>query len=99
MIFHKYLSPIPSNKTAIAPTTQHPIAYFPHQTAIAPHHHPKPDRLFPQIKQRSPLITTQNPIAFSLKSNSDRPFTTHNPDRLFPQIKQRSPLSKYVNLS
>ncbi|TYQ26380.1 hypothetical protein PseudUWO311_12705 [Pseudanabaena sp. UWO311] len=34
--------------------TTNPIAYFPQQTAIAPHHH-KPDRLFPQIKQRSPL--------------------------------------------
>ncbi|MEI6064405.1 MAG: hypothetical protein WCQ26_07420 [Pseudanabaena sp. ELA748] len=39
---------------------------------------PTPDRLFPQIKQRSPL-TTQNPIAYLLKSNSDRPFITQHP--------------------
>ena len=42
---------------AIAPHyPQNPSAYFPHQTAIAPHH-PKLDRLFPQIKQRSPFLS------------------------------------------
>ncbi|TYQ29773.1 hypothetical protein [Pseudanabaena sp. UWO310] len=76
--------------------TQHSIAYFPHQTAIASQHHKpdrlnstsnndrpsnsKPDRLFPQIKQRSP-------------------HTTHKTDRLSPKIKQRSPLTTHKTRS
>jgi hypothetical protein len=42
--------------------TQHPIANSPHQTAIAPSTPTKPYRLFPLIKQRSPLTTkTRSP--------------------------------------
>ncbi|MCA6622658.1 MAG: hypothetical protein IM542_08775 [Pseudanabaena sp. M165S2SP1A06QC] len=42
----------PNSDRPSSPQTRSPIS--PHQTAIAPQH-PKPDRLFPQIKQRSPI--------------------------------------------
>jgi hypothetical protein len=65
MAIAKILKPI---KTLIAPSPHtNPIAYSPHQTAIAPHHPQNPDRLSPQIKQRSP-ITQQNLIAYSLNT-------------------------------
>jgi len=60
------------NKSDRPSPPTNPIAYFPNQAAIAPSSPTKPDRLFPKIKQRSPLHHPQNPIAYSSKSNSDR---------------------------
>ncbi|MCL1490120.1 MAG: hypothetical protein M1G31_05075 [Pseudanabaena sp. Salubria-1] len=47
---------------------------------IAPHY-PKPDRLFPQIKQRSPLHHP-TPDRLLPTPNSDRPLLKANPDRV-----------------
>ena len=57
----------------------------------SPQHHPTPDRLSPQIKQRShPQHTqTRSPIPSNQTAIAPHP---HKPDRLFPQIKQRSPI-------
>ncbi|MFN9875977.1 MAG: hypothetical protein ACK54O_15870, partial [Pseudanabaena sp.] len=71
----------PSTKTAIAPTTQHPIAHFPHQTTIAPTTH-KPDRKFLKSNSDRPSTpNTRSPISL-IKQRS--PLTAHKPDRLFP---------------
>ncbi|MDG3497259.1 MULTISPECIES: hypothetical protein [Pseudanabaena] len=66
------------------------------KTAIAPHTH-KPDRLFSQIKQRSPLTTHKTRSPILCKSTSDRPSPPTKPDRPFSQIKQRSPHSPTTN--
>jgi hypothetical protein len=61
------------NQTAIASHhPQNPIAYFTIKQR-SPSPTTKPDRLFLQIKQRSPPQHPQNLIAFPLKSPNDRP--------------------------
>ncbi|MCA6574307.1 MAG: hypothetical protein IM537_16355 [Pseudanabaena sp. M57BS1SP1A06MG] len=55
------------------------------------HTPPRPDRLFPQIKHRSPLHHPQSPIANSLNIKQRSSLATHKTERLFPQIQQRCP--------
>ena len=79
------------NQTAIAPSPPQNRSPIPsNQTAIAPHH-PKPDRLISQIKQRSPLITHKPDRLFPSNQTAIAP---HHPQTRSPTppIKQRSPL-------
>ena len=84
LITNKTRSPKSQHQTAIAPhLSTSPIAYFPqHQNSDLPPHHPTPDRLFPHIKQRSPL-TTHKPDRLNLNIKLRSPLIT---------IKTRSPI-------
>ncbi|MCL1490117.1 MAG: hypothetical protein M1G31_05060 [Pseudanabaena sp. Salubria-1] len=67
-------SPIPQIKQRSPLNTHKTRSPFPsNQPAIAPSPPTKPDRLFLQINQRSPLHHPPNLIAYSPISNSDRP--------------------------
>ncbi|MFN5837296.1 MAG: hypothetical protein ACK47J_11370 [Pseudanabaena sp.] len=78
----------PSTKTAIAPTTQHPIAHFPHQTTIAPTTH-KPDRKFLKSNSDRPSTpNTRSPI--SLIKHRSRPQHPQTRSPISLKIKQRS---------
>ncbi|MFM7888637.1 MAG: hypothetical protein ACKPCM_18525 [Pseudanabaena sp.] len=82
-----------SNSDRPLPPTK-PIAYSPHQTAIAYFSISKSDRLFLHIKKRSPLNThkTRSPKSQN-QTAINRLSTSTKLDRLNLNIKQRSPLT------
>jgi hypothetical protein len=71
LITHTTRSPIsPIKQRSHSHHSHNPIAYFPHQTAIAPQHS-QTRSPFPHIKQRSPLNTHKPDLHFPT-SNNDR---------------------------
>jgi hypothetical protein len=80
-----------NDRLLITHQTRSPIPS--NQTTIAPHTQ-EPDRLFSQIKQRSPH-NTHKPDRLNLKIKQRSPLHHPKPDRLNLNIKQRSPLTTH----
>jgi len=86
----KTRSPISSNQTAIAPSTPiTPIAYSSKSNNNHSSPPTKPDRLFPQIKQRLPLTLTKPDRLFPQIKQRSPPHHPQNPIAYSLNIKQR----------